>query len=46
MSRIPADVKELGEKLDHIYGLIEARVPADVKPKDLFIEYKRNDTDD
>ena len=46
MSRIPADVKELGEKLDHIYGLIEARVPADIKPKDLFVEYERNDNNE
>lgn len=46
MSRVPTDVRELGEKLDNIYGLIDARVPADIKPKDLFVEYERNDTND
>ena len=46
MSRIPADVRELGEKLDNIYDLIDARIPTDVRPRDLFVEFERNDTNE
>ena len=46
MSRVPADVLELKKKLENIYDLIEARIPADIKPKDLFEEYERNDNDE
>lgn len=43
MSRVPADILELEKKLENIYDLIEARIPVDIKPRDLFEEYERND---
>lgn len=46
MSRVPADILELSDKLKAIYDLIEARIPVDVKPRDLFEEYERNDNDE
>ena len=46
MSRVPADVLELKKKLENIYDLIEVRIPVDIKPKDLFEEYERNDNDE
>ena len=36
--RVPMDVQELSNNIDHIYSMIEARID-DVKPKDLFKEY-------
>ena len=42
MIKIPLEVKELSEKLDHIYNMLEARV-ADKKPKDIFKEYEKID---
>lgn len=43
MSRVPMDVLELKEKLENIYGLIDARIPVDVNPKDLFEELNVKD---
>lgn len=36
MSRVPGDILALSKKLEEIYKLIEARIPANVKPRDLF----------
>ena len=35
--RVPADVISLGKKLDDLYELICNRIPADIKPIDLFV---------
>ena len=36
MIRIPSDFIELGNKLQAIYDLIDARIPADTRPRDVF----------
>jgi hypothetical protein len=36
MVRVPDNFQELLDKMDSIYSLIDARIPVDVKPKDLF----------
>ena len=36
MIRIPSDFIELGNKLQEIYDLIDARIPADTRPRDVF----------
>lgn len=46
MTRVPSDILELREKLENIYDLIDARIPVDVKPRDLFEEYEREDTNE
>ena len=38
--KIPMDVQELSDKLDHLYEVIMDRIPLGVRPKDLFEEYK------
>lgn len=38
MIRVPADFNELSAKLDHIFGLLDARIPPNIKPKDLFAD--------
>ena len=36
MIRIPSDFIELGNKLQEIYDLIDVRIPADTRPRDVF----------
>ena len=43
LSRVPADFGELKKKLDDIKSLISSRIPKNIKPKDLFEEYKEDD---
>lgn len=40
MIRIPSDFIELGNKLQEIYDLIDARIPADARPRDVFEDCK------
>lgn len=40
MIRIPSDFIELGSKLQEIYDLIDARIPADTRPRDVFEDCK------
>ena len=40
MIRIPSDFIELGNKLQEIYDLIDARIPADTRPRDVFEDCK------
>ena len=37
--KMPLEVKEISEKLDHVYNMIEARI-ADKSPKEIFKEYE------
>ena len=43
LTRIPADFGELKKRLDDIKSLISSRIPKNIKPKDLFEEYKEDD---
>lgn len=36
MIQVPGDVQALSKQIDSVYSLIDSRIPADVKPKDLF----------
>lgn len=38
LSRVPDNFDVLLKQLEHIYGLIDARIPANIKPKDLFVD--------
>ena len=40
MIRIPSDFIELGNKLQEIYDLIDARIRADTRPRDVFEDCK------
>lgn len=42
MIKVPLDVQELSEKLDHIYEMIKARVE-NKKASELFVEYKNSE---
>ena len=45
MAKVPADVLELGKKLDDIYKLIDKRIPKGIEPEDLFEELRVSDED-
>lgn len=45
MLKIPGDVVELNENFTRIYNLINSRIPADIKPADLFKDVTRGDND-
>ena len=38
MIKVPSNFDELLKAMEHIYGLIDARIPVDIKPKDLFVD--------
>ena len=44
--RVPLEYIKLMEKLDDIYSLIEARIPPNVRPKDLFTDLLVEESDD
>lgn len=41
MIRVPSDFGELTKRLDHIYGLLDARIPVNIKPRDLFVDMEK-----
>ena len=43
LAKVPADVIELGKKLDNIYKLIDSRIPKNIKPKDLFEDMQKEE---
>ena len=43
--QVPGDVKQLSKQIQEVYDLIDARIPADIKPKDLF-QLKEVDIED
>ena len=46
MIQVPMDVQEVSAKLDSIYELIKERVPLNTKPKDLFKDIVKEDTEE
>lgn len=44
--RVPKELKEIVERVEDIYKLIDARIPKGIKPKDLFSDYIGDDTVD
>lgn len=41
--RVPNELKEIADRVEDIYKLIDARIPKGIKPKDLFSDYIGND---
>ena len=40
MIRVPVELEELSKKIDEVYSLIDSRVPANTKPKNMFEVYQ------
>ena len=41
--KVPNELKEIADRIEDIYKLIDARIPKGIKPKDLFSDYIGND---
>lgn len=42
---MPDDIKKLNDNFNHVYALINERIPADIKPKDLFKDIVKEEDD-
>ena len=41
--KVPDELKEISERIEDIYKLIDKRIPKGIKPRDLFSDYIGND---